>query len=110
MPTAHPLPFRFPLVTGAVSIAVSGLLLTGCGGRPQPTTLDGLARGSTGIQVGGIGGVAVDPAPGGTAAAASSGMAAAAPGGMAAGIAVPVNAVTPVAATPAASVDGHLLA
>jgi uncharacterized protein YggE len=91
---------RTVLARTAAPVAVAGLLLTGCdGGTPQPAALGtpqiapqiapDIARPSIG---GGSGG-AVD----------------ALSGGMAAGIASPVSALTPLAAAPTATVDGHTI-
>jgi uncharacterized protein YggE len=86
---------RTVLARTAVPLAVVGLLLTGCdGGTSQPTSL-------------GTPQIAPNIAP---TAIGGSGMAMdARPSGMAADAAAPVSALTPLAAAPAVSVDGHTL-
>ncbi|HST48542.1 SIMPL domain-containing protein [Jatrophihabitans sp.] len=89
---------RTVLTRTAVPVAVAGLLLTGCSGDKPHTSLGApqiAPRNEPNIAPTVIGGsgVALD----------------ALPSGMAAGIAAPVSAVSPLAAAPAATVDGHTL-
>ncbi len=96
MPTVRTVSARSVLARSAIPAAVAGLLLTGCG-TDKPHTGDVGARQ-----------IAPNVAP--TALAGSGVTLDAAPSGMAAGLAAPVNAVTPLAAsTPTAALDGHTL-
>jgi uncharacterized protein YggE len=91
MPTA-----RTAFARTAVPVAVAGLLLTGCSGGKSQSTTPGVPN--------------IAPAPPGGTIAGSGVAIDAMPSGMAAGMAAPVSALTPLAAAPSATVDGHILA
>lgn len=100
MPTVRTVSARSVLIRSTVPAAVAGLLLTGCGADKAHTS--------------DVGGRQIAPqiAPNIAATAlAGSGVALdEGPSGVAAGLAAPVNAVTPLAAsTPTAALDGHTL-